>query len=197
VTDSTPSPNKPIRWWPGILLTLAGFIVVAWVRAQDEWPFQKRNLAIAQIVIITGILLLVWWTFLSRAPNRLRLGITFGCVGLAVLGAALFRIRGMSGDLLPIIEFRWAKPPEFQTASVGRTNLVTTATDSRPDFPQYLGLNRDGVLAGPKLETNWTRAPTGSSLAPKGRRGLVGLRYRWCGLPYSGTAWRRRMRCCL
>jgi outer membrane protein assembly factor BamB len=159
VTASTPSPIKPLRWWPGILLVLAGFIVIAWVRGQDEWPFQKRNLAIAQTVIITGILLLVWWTFLSRAPNRLRLGITFGCVGLAVLGAALFRIRGMSGDLQPIIEFRWAKPPEFQTTSVGSTNLVTTEADSRPDFPQYLGRNRDGILPGPKLETNWVAHP--------------------------------------
>ena len=135
------------------------FLAIAWVRGQDEWPFQKRNLAVAQIVIVSGILLLVWWTFLSRAPNRLRLSITFGAVGLVVLGAALFRIRGMSGDLRPIIEFRWAGQPEFQTSPASNTNLITTETTVRPSFPQYLGPNRDGVLSGPKLETNWLAHP--------------------------------------
>jgi len=134
-------------------------VAIAWVRGQDEWPFQKRNLAVAQIVIVSGMLLLVWWTFLSRAPNRLRLSITFGIVGLAVVCAALFRLRGMSGDMRPIIEFRWAKPPEFQTAPAGSTNLITVETRSRPDFPQFLGPNRDGVLPGPALETNWTAHP--------------------------------------
>jgi len=138
---------------------LAMFGALAWVRGQDEWPFQKRNLAVAQIVIIFSILLLVWWTFLSRAPHRLRLGITFGFVGLAVVCAALFRIRGMSGDLRPIVEFRWAKPPEFQTSSGGGPNLNTAAVVARPNFPQYLGPNRDGVLVGPKLDTNWTTHP--------------------------------------
>jgi outer membrane protein assembly factor BamB len=134
-------------------------VAIAWVRGQDAWPFQKRNLAVAQIVIVSGMLLLVWWTFLSRAPNRLRLSITFGIVGLAVVCAALFRLRGMSGDMRPIIEFRWAKPPEFQTAPAGSTNLITVETRSRPDFPQFLGPNRDGVLPGPALETNWTAHP--------------------------------------
>jgi len=133
------------------------FFAILWVRGQDDWPFQKRNLAVAQIVIVSGILLLIWWTFFSRAPNRLRLGLTFGLVGLAVVGAALFRIRGMSGDLRPILEFRWAKSPEFQTSTT--TNLLTLDPTSRPNFPQYLGANRDGVLAGPILATNWTTQP--------------------------------------
>lgn len=132
------------------------FLATAWVRMQGDWAFQKRNLTTAQIVIIAGILLVVWWTFLSRAPNRLRLSITFGLVGLALVCAALFRLRGMSGDMLPIVEFRWARQPTFQKASGSATNATTTETLSRPTFPQYLGPNRDGVLTGPKPDTNWT-----------------------------------------
>ena len=158
MTKSASSP-KPIRWWPGILLVLAMFLVGAWVQAQDDWPFQKRNLAVAQVVIIGGILMLVWWTFFSRVPNRLRLSVTFGVVGLAVVCGTLFRIRGMSGDLRPIIEFRWAKQTEFQTPPAGSTNLVAVEIATRPSFPQYLGPDRDGVLASPKLDTNWLAHP--------------------------------------
>lgn len=132
--------------------------VVFWVRRQDDWPFQRRNLLIAQIVISSGILLLLWWTFLSRAPKKLRLSITSGAVALAIICASLFRIRGMSGDLLPIVEFRWAKPIEFQT-TVAETNVVSLNHSQQPDFPQYLGPGRDGILAGPTLETNWLEHP--------------------------------------
>jgi outer membrane protein assembly factor BamB len=132
------------------------FLAIAWVRMQGDWAFQKRNLTTAQIAIIVGILLVVWWTFFSRAPNRLRLSITFGFVGLAVVCAVLFRLRGMSGDMMPIVEFRWGSQPEFQPASDAGTNPVAVAIVSRPSFPQYLGPNRDGVLTDPKLATNWT-----------------------------------------
>lgn len=159
MTETKHAPAKGIRWWPGILIAAATVAIFLWVRGQDEWPFQKRNLAVAQLVIIAGILLLAWWTFLARAPKRLRLCVTFGCVGLVLVGAALFRIRGMSGDLTPIIEFRWAKAPEFQAASGASTNVVTAVTATRPSFPQYLGANRDGVIAGVQLATNWTAHP--------------------------------------
>jgi outer membrane protein assembly factor BamB len=134
-------------------------VAIAWVRGQDDWPFQKRNLTVAQIVIIFTILLLAWWTFLSRAPKRLRLSITFGVIGLVIVCAALFRLRGLSGDLLPILEFRWEKPPEFQTSTASSINIIPVEASARPSFPQYLGPNRDGVLTGPKLNTNWTTHP--------------------------------------
>jgi len=159
VTEINRPPEKGIRWWPGILIAALTIGAFFWVRGQDEWPFQKRNLAVAQIVIISGILLLLWWTFLSRAPKRLRLCLTFGCVGLAIVCGAMFRIRGMSGDLTPIIEFRWAKAPEFQAASGSGTNVITPEISARPSFPQYLGVNRDGVLSGLNLHTNWLAHP--------------------------------------
>lgn len=138
-------------------------VAVAWVRLQHEWPFQKRNLTTAQIGIISGILLMIWWTFFSRVPNRLRLSVTFGLVGLVVICAAVFRVRGVSGDLMPVIGFRWTKHALPKAASmkldstvpqpdvfIGYTNLA---------FTQFLGPDRNGVLAGPKLETNWIAHP--------------------------------------
>lgn len=159
MTDLKPSPQKPIRWWLGVRLLLLGVAAIIWAQLQKEWPFQKRNLITYEIMVAVVIALLIWWTFLSRAPKRLRLSITFGCVGLALVGAALFRIRGMSGDLRPIIEFRWAKAPEFQSNSTSVTNLTVAEVVARPSFPQYLGANRDGVITGTRLETNWTAKP--------------------------------------
>ncbi|MFO1514006.1 MAG: PQQ-binding-like beta-propeller repeat protein [Verrucomicrobiota bacterium] len=152
-----------IRWWPAILFGLIAAGLIVWVRWQEEWPFQKRNLTTAQVIIVTGMLLLLWWTFVSRAPKPLRLAVTFGLVGAALLCAALFRLRGTTGDLYPIIEFRWAKPlasppsPIVPPASAGA--VVLHGEETTNAFPQYLGPDRNGVLTGPRLETNWIVHP--------------------------------------
>ncbi len=157
-------PRRPIRWWLGACLALSGLAAILWVRFQSDWPFQKRNLTSYEILIVTGIVLLIWWTFLSRAPKRLRLSITFGLVGAAIVGASLFRLRGMSGDMAPILEFRWGSRELATVAPAGAgknsasiSQLIDSSTTA--GFPQFYGPNRDGVLPGPRLGTNWAANP--------------------------------------
>ena len=106
-------------------------VAVVWVRSRAEWPFQRRNLTTAEIGLIAAVLLGVWWIFFSRAKARLRLGVIFGLVGLITVTAGLFRIRGVSGDLVPILEFRWANralpaatPALALTNAASMTNLM-------------------------------------------------------------------------
>ena len=156
--------KRPARWWLGLSIGLLGIAAVIWVRLQGDWPFQKRNLTTQQIICVTVVVLLVWWTFLSRAPQRLRRGVTFALGAAALVGALLFRLVGMSGDMAPILEFRWKKPgaaivsPPVPTAEPVST--LQLANGSRhQDFPQFYGPNRDGVLPGPRLATSWTADP--------------------------------------
>ena len=154
--------NRPIRWWPGVLFfgaTLAAFVCI---RLQYNLPFQQRNITTAKILVVSGILHLIWWTFFSRASNRLRLSVTFGLVGLLIAGVAMLRVRGLSGDLLPILEFRWSKraPPQAPVAQPELAGLsFNSSMSTNSAFPQFLGPDRNGVLAGPTLETNWLSHP--------------------------------------
>lgn len=161
--NQTKPPARKIRWWPAILVLVVATAGVVWVHAHTEWAFQKRNLTAAPIILIAGFLLLVWWTFFSRVRLRLRLAVTFGFIGLLALGAALFRIRGVSGDLVPVLEFRLAKRELPQAAPAEpRANTVSPIprfADSANAFPQFYGPDRNGILPGPQLETNWTAHP--------------------------------------
>ena len=157
-------PLRGIRWWPAIVLVIAAFGAIVWVRGQADWPFQQRNLATAQIGIIATLLLVVWWTFFSRARWRMRLSVICGLAGLIAMGAAMFRFRGVSGDLVPIPEFRWTRRAQSAAApAIAQTNSVSTVqrinASTSPGFPQFLGPDRNGVLPGPQLDTNWTAHP--------------------------------------
>lgn len=141
-----------------------GIAAIVWVRFQSDWPFQKRNLVTQQLSCVTATALIIWWTFLSNVPHRLRLGVTFGLGGLALMGALLFRLDGLSGDMSPIIRFRWSKllaaaepQPGFLTNSA--PVLSSAELSSNASFPQFYGPNRNGVLAGPGLATNWSTQP--------------------------------------
>ncbi len=167
MSDPIPKPSPPplrrIRWWPAILLLVGTVVAIVWVQAQADWAYQRRNLITLPILFGAAFLLLIWWTFLSRARLKLRLGIAFGLLALVVTGAGLFRIRGVSGDLLPILEFRFAKsrPPAIEPGPAKTFSVVSVSPSAPPtnSFTQFYGLNRDGILPGPRLETNWTALP--------------------------------------
>ena len=143
--------TKNIRWWPGVAIAIIGGVAFALMRVLDVWPYeQARSLAILATVAGTGLLLLLWWLFFSRAPLRARLAPLLVCA----LFPAFFRHRGMTGDFVPLFEFRFAKNA---TAAVS-ANSSTTGI-ARADFPQAFGPNRDARLDGPALDPDWKHHP--------------------------------------
>jgi outer membrane protein assembly factor BamB len=72
--------------------------------------------------------------------------------------SVIFRIHGVSGNLVPILEPRWVHR-QFQAPAAIATITAPKAPPGASDFPQFLGPNRDGRLVGPRLATNWTEQP--------------------------------------
>lgn len=156
VDGGNPLKNR-IRWRAAGWILLAGIaahLAVRW------WPIQQiqvRNMILFVLGGITLALLGAWWLLASRASWRLRLGVIAGVCLLAGSMAAVFRIRGVTGDLVPILETRWA----HQDAPPRRT-VATFVPDAggRPDFPQYLGAERDAkIRQGPVLSADWEKSP--------------------------------------
>lgn len=132
-----------------------------------DTPFQARNLATAGLMVGLMAAALVWWMFLSRARWRVRflgLGIVIALFGLS---AAAFRIRGVSGDLVPILEPRWTRSapavpapvPAPVTGASSGTSTQSSTSKSPVGFPQFLGPSRNGILPRTDLSTNWTTTP--------------------------------------
>lgn len=158
-STSETRPRKGLRWWPAaLILGLAGATLL-WVWIRTDRSFQARNLQTLSVLFGAGILLVLWWLIASRARWWARLGVAAGLAGVLGLTVTMFRIRGVSGDLLPIVEFRWARAASLPPSEPSRAALPSPAVAPAFDFPQYLGPGRTAVLDAPALGRDWRASP--------------------------------------
>ncbi len=156
------TPRSPIRWWPAVvfLVLAVGAVVSVWLSYGRQR--QDRNIATAIIGIITLLLLLLWCLFLSRLRWRIRLGVFAGVLGLILLAMALFRFHGVTGDLVPIFQWRWERPPLTSPAQPTKP-VSSTAPAQRHeltnDWPQFLGPHRNCKVEQPRLARDWKAQP--------------------------------------
>lgn len=158
-TKYDPSTPRPVRWWPAFFILAAAAGALTWIWGWYGVSRQDRNIAAAQVIVFGAVLLLLWLVVLSRAPQRIRWSVLGGFVGLIIFIGVFFRIRGVTGDLLPILEFRWKNRATRSVESFARLPANQVIRTSTNDYPQFLGPNRNAQVAGPKLARDWNANP--------------------------------------
>lgn len=161
--------RKP-RLWPAVLILVlaAAFLAKTWLTG--DAIRQMRVIPSLMAGIVTWLALLLWLLLFSRLPGRLRLA-GLGLTVLAVAGGAtLFRIRGVTGDLVPVLEPRWVGPAALPqappaTPTPGPALPAEAAAVASPAQP-------DARSAHPAPERSLPAVATGPA-APAGRASIV------------------------
>jgi outer membrane protein assembly factor BamB len=137
-----------------ILAVVGGCLAWTWLR--DVGSTQHKVVPTFPIVFFGTAALVVWLVLLSRLPGRARLAIALGVAAVAGLGLLLLEIKGVDGNLVPIVGYRWAGERLFDDA----TGSSSEATAPGPhDYPQFYGPGRRASLPGPALDPDWSRRP--------------------------------------
>jgi outer membrane protein assembly factor BamB len=179
--------SRRVRSWPLVILLGLAAPWLGYVWLLDDSMRQFRVLKTIATAAAVVILALVWLLALSGLPRRARLVGLATVVATAAMAAALFRVRGVTGDFVPMLSPRWERPSvESLPPRAARTTIparegvpATEAPELRKeprraappspsaveaqrgvlDYPQFLGPERNGVVRGVRLARDWSARP--------------------------------------
>ncbi len=138
---------EPKRFPIGRLVAIAFFVIVG-VGVQTRDLLNDRSISniisLIAAAIVTVVLLSLGYQFLARRIGRLvSAAITLVIV---MLPLSLVRLRGFSGEMVPIVEPRFPIAPQLQTDVAGLEPQVDDAVVAATPFAQFLGANRNGII---------------------------------------------------
>jgi outer membrane protein assembly factor BamB len=143
------------RWWPLIAVGVLFSIALVKIWGFGEQTGQGRVTATLAAIVVGLLLGLIWLLLLSRLPWRRRFLALAGVLLIGLLCGFAFRIRGVSGNLVPQVEWRWAARGGDEVAG-GAARLEGPTGD----YPQFLGPDRNATVGAVALAAGWdTRTP--------------------------------------
>ena len=151
----TPENKSRIRWLPAVIIVALTILAIILLWSVDAAHRQSRVLHTVLVLMLSFLLMLLWLLFFSRLRWKVRL-LTFGAIVLILLlSTVLLRVKGFSGDLVPLLEWRW----DEKAAESLMGSAPTTSGVFPKDYPQFLGPNRNGTVQGIKLARDWLKRP--------------------------------------
>ncbi len=159
-TPQNVSRPKAIRWWPAWIILLAAAGAVIWIWLNYGRQRQDKNVATIMAGFFTFVLLLLWAIFLSRMRWKLRVTLLGTVVGLILIARILFRVHGVTGDFVPILQWRWSHATWVSPDGQSKHVVIPAASNEfTNDYPQFMGPNRNGTVPQLPLARDWTAQP--------------------------------------
>jgi outer membrane protein assembly factor BamB len=213
---ASPTPRKPLRLWPGVILVVIQWL--AWFVVPAIFP---RITGIGLLVgVLAALAIILWWLFFSRARWVERIGalllIVLALIGtkrivhesiagggmgmllymlaIPVMSLALvawavvtrrfsagrrriafvvalliacgvftiIRTGGLTAEFDNDIHWRWSKTPEqllLAQANEEPATLPPATTTKTEDWPGFRGSERDSIVHGVRIKTDWSASP--------------------------------------
>jgi outer membrane protein assembly factor BamB len=116
---------------------------------------------------ILCLALVVWAVISRRLANRPRRASLVATILLACGVFTLIRTGGLTANFDNDLHWRWSKTPEEQLlaqasdepAAPASVPAAPAAAEPGADWPGFRGPNRDGVVRGVRIATDWSASP--------------------------------------
>lgn len=146
--------------YPKILLAITFLVVVGLSLAHWQLFYlsERFNLSPDILNVITlclPLLLLSMWVFWAFFIAKLRLVGLFLFAIPAVFFTLFYPNIGGSANIIGWTPRFWKPAVELKTVAAENNSVVDLSSTTPADFPQFLGINRDAVVAGIELAVDW------------------------------------------
>ena len=137
------------------------------IALQPEGAFDEgmHNVLTYAQVMLTVICVIGWWFLFS--PTRRSTCLLIGVPVVVAIVGWIYSIRKIDfgGAMDFRIEYAWEESAQerlkehLQNAPTADVAVIEDSEISVEDMPAYRGVNRDGVVSGPQITTNWETHP--------------------------------------
>ncbi len=150
--------------WGAVVLMIVALVATPLILHESIATGAMGMLFIILAIPVLDLAFVVWAVVSRHLPDGLRRATLVATILLACAGWALVQTGGFGGNLDNDFSWRWAETPEEQLlAQTGDEPMVRPSTpaamETEADWPGFLGPNRDGVIRGVRIETDWSASP--------------------------------------
>ena len=159
--DGELSSGNPARWWPLPVIILLSLLLIVFIWSSDAPSRQSQAFKTISVSIVTVLALLIWWLFFSRTSLKTRLLVFAVFLLVFASSVGLLRVGGVSGDMVPILTWRWVERSGMNTIvpDTFLHDIDSAPSSSIEDYPQFLGPDRNAVLPGIPISRDWSKRP--------------------------------------
>src|SRR5664280_116638 len=151
------------RWTAVVLMILALLATAQFLDISISTSMMGLMFPVYSIPVLS--LAFVIWAIASRRLSDIPRRATMVATILIASGFwVLLRSNGMDGQAHHFFAFRWSKTSEARVVAQTSNNLTSLPVDSsamakEAEWPGFRGVNRDGIIHGIRIETDWSKTP--------------------------------------
>jgi outer membrane protein assembly factor BamB len=156
------SALKRMRWWIPLGILILAIANLFRLHYSSELDSNFKAMQSSLTFAVTALLLVLWFVFFTRLRWRIRIA---GLVLLGLIGFGLTRALRFDGSVdgtgKPHLVWTWTpkKTGNVGALTFAASSAATNTVASQIEDSGYLGTNRDGVVAGMKLDRDWSAHP--------------------------------------
>ncbi|MGW8317093.1 MAG: outer membrane protein assembly factor BamB family protein [Bacteroidales bacterium] len=151
-----------IERWGALILILATLIITSFLIDESIATANMGMMFIMYSIPVMSLLFIIW-VILSRKLSPVSRRITMVVTICIASGMWIFlRTDGMTGDGRHDLNWRWAPTHEERMLAQQKetVNFVPAEmTGSESEWPGFRGVNRDGIVRGINIQTDWSSTP--------------------------------------
>lgn len=136
------------------VLIAGGFVVLAWIWLISDFSGQEKMMMAVPVMALLGLLAVIALFTIKGPRRRSARGVAAVLIAVVLAMPVLFRLKGLTGDFYPVVEYRFA--PKHDTTLAA---LPGEATTPEPADTFTTARRHDGTMDGSGDSTPGSSAP--------------------------------------